>query len=316
MIADSFVHPMAFLGNYYTGAGWAGYRFKSRLDYGSWLRIPGYHLGIDYNHGTDDQGDTVVSVANGIVRRVGASGTYGARIVIEHTLSAGLAALLKTKTLMTLYGHVQNWVVRVGQTVKKGQKICQVGKAGTKFAHLHFEMYKPHNYSAVTSRVSKGYPADNLANINANYYDGFKVIDQNKKPIEVEEMFKTDAEVKEAYLMLRGSTGTTTERKGWIGQSKQRFFQLGKKEADSIRKQLSDIKRALAAEKAKPAKEVIKTVKEIVEVPVEKIVKVEVPVEVVKEVEVPAEVNEQEVVTNWFKKIWDSLFNRGNKNEG
>jgi len=96
-------------------------------------------------------------------------------------------------------------------------------------------------------------------------------------------MFKTDAEVKEAYLLLRGSAGTAAERKGWIGQSKQRFFVVAKPEADSTRKQLADVKKALANLKAQPPKTVIKEVEKIIEVPVEKITIKEV--EVIKEVE-------------------------------
>jgi len=82
-------------------------------------------------------------------------------------------------------------------------------------------------------------------------------------------MFKTDAEVKEAYLLLRGNVGTSAERKAWIGQSKQRFFKVAKPEADSTRKQLADVKAALAKLKSQPAKTVIKEVEKIVEVPVE-----------------------------------------------
>jgi hypothetical protein len=111
-------------------------------------------------------------------------------------------------------------------------------------------------------------------------------------------MFANDQEVKEAYLMLRGNEGTPGERAGWIGQSKQRFFQLAKAEADSFRQQLADVRQALVNEQAKPAKEIVKEVEKIVEKPIEVIV------------EVPAQVDEKAVVTNWFKKIWESLFQK------
>lgn len=48
-------------------------------------------------------------------------------------------------------------------------------------------------------------------------------------------VFQNDQEVKEAYLMLRGNEGSAAERKGWIGQSKQRFFQVGLAEANAVR---------------------------------------------------------------------------------
>ena len=115
-------------------------------------------------------------------------------------------------------------------------------------------------------------------------------------------MFKTDEEVQEAYLLLRGSPGTLPERTGWIGQAKQRFFQVGRTEADSIRKQLADVKLALANLQKQPPKEIVKIVKEIVEVPIERIT--------IKEVEVFVEADEKTVVTGWFKRIWESLFKK------
>lgn len=88
-------------------------------------------------------------------------------------------------------------------------------------------------------------------------------------------MFNTEAEVQEAYLLLRGVKGTSAEAKSWIGLPKQRFFVVGKPEADAgrrerdaLKQQLADVNKALANEKAKPPKEVIKEVVKIVEKPV------------------------------------------------
>lgn len=120
-----------------------------------------------------------------------------------------------------------------------------------------------------------------------------------------EEMFKNDQEVKEAYLMLRGNEGSAGERAGWINQPKQRFFQVARAEADGYRKQLVDVRQALANEQAKPPREIVKEVEKIVEKPVE-VIKIQ---EVIKEV--PAQVDEKQVVTNWFKRIWESLFKKG-----
>ena len=82
-------------------------------------------------------------------------------------------------------------------------------------------------------------------------------------------MFRTDEEVKEAYLLLRGNEGSAGERAGWIGQSKQRFFQVGRAETDSTRKQLEDVRQALLNEQARPPKEIVKEVIKIVDRPVE-----------------------------------------------
>lgn len=119
-----------------------------------------------------------------------------------------------------------------------------------------------------------------------------------------EEMFKTQEEVAEAYLMLRGVRGTAAEEKSWIGQPKQRFFQVAKAEADAYRRQLAEVKAALINEQSKPPKEIVKEVEKIVEKPVE-VIKIH---EVIKEV--PAQVDEKQVVTNWLKRIWESLFKR------
>ena len=126
------------------------------------------------------------------------------------------------------------------------------------------------------------------------------------------EMFKTDAEVKEAYLMLRGNEGSSGERAGWLNQPQQNFFKVGKPEADGYRQfteslkaqnaqlisERDALKTALANEQAKPPKEVIKEVEKIVEVPVEVIH------------EVPVHVDEQQVVQNWLVRLWNSLFKK------
>ena len=121
-------------------------------------------------------------------------------------------------------------------------------------------------------------------------------------------VFNNEAEVQEAYLLLRGVKATTAEAKAWVGQPKQRFFVVGKPEADAgraerdaLRKQLAEVKTALANEQAKPPKEVVKVV--------EKIVTKEVPVEVIKTV--PAEVDEKQVVSNVLLRFWNSLFKKG-----
>lgn len=133
---------------------------------------------------------------------------------------------------------------------------------------------------------------------------GWAVYTFNKpQPVGNVSMFNTREEVGEAYLLLRGKRGTAAEENAWIGQPKQRFFQVGKAEADSIRKALSDtqaalasVKAALANEQAKPPKEVVKIVEKIVEK----------PIEVIKEV--PVEADEKTVVEGWLRRQWERLF--------
>jgi len=185
---------------------------------------------------------------------------------------AGLMLRLRNDSTRAMHswGHCERSYVKPGQRVKKGQPLAVMGHTGYTIpsgpagAHAHYYIkladgsyiYPPSIYSA---------PAPSQVT--------------NKG----EEMFKTDAEVKEAYLLLRGSVGSAAERSAWIGQSKQRFFQVARPEADSTRRQLADVKAALANLQKQPPKEIIKIVKEIIEVPVEKITIKEV--EVIKEVE-------------------------------
>lgn len=123
-----------------------------------------------------------------------------------------------------------------------------------------------------------------------------------------DQVFNNDKEVQEAYRFLRGNVGTAAERKGWIGQSKQRFFQVGLKEADSyraerdaLRKQLADVQKALANEKAKPPKEVVKVVEKIVEKPVE------VPTGGV-DAETKAEISAIRAGVDWIKALLTKVF--------
>lgn len=178
----------------------------------------------------------------------------------------------KTRAMHS-YGHCERSLVKVGQEVTVGQPVAVIGYTGFTIpdgpagAHVHYYIrlangtyvYPPSLYSADAPRPTS-------QPINGG-----------------EEMFRTDEEVQEAYLLLRGSPGTLPERSGWIGQSKQRFFQVGRTEADSTRKQLADVKLALDNLQNQPPKEIVKIVKEIVEVPVERITIKEV--EVIKVVE-------------------------------
>lgn len=139
-------------------------------------------------------------------------------------------------------------------------------------------------------------------------HKGYALREWNASVIQVtqgEEMFNNDAEVQDAYMLLRGNVGTSGERAGWIGKSKQSFFKVALPEANGYRQQLADVKQALANEQAKPPREIVKEVEKIVEKPVE-VIKIQ---EVIKEV--PAQVDEKQVVTNWFKRIWESLFKKG-----
>jgi len=294
MLADSFVHPIKYQGTY--PSNWAGFYFMQRLNYGTWLSVPGWHLGIDYNNGVNDLGDPVYAVANGKVISSKKSSTYGYSIVVEHMLSESLSKNLKTKVIRTLYGHVQNSKVRAGQVVKKGKQICELGKAGTKYPHLHLEMYKPHNYSAVKS-VRPSYPADNKQNLIDNYFDGFRIIEKYNK-LQGGDMEKVKQWYRkwlrregEASGVAWHSKNTGTELEFANGALKELHDTI-----DGYRKRESDLQMALSVAKNKPAKTVIKEVVKIVDR----------PVEVIKEIPV----DEKAVVEGVFRRFWNNLFKK------
>jgi hypothetical protein len=85
---------------------------------------------VDFNR-TNDYGDTVVAAASGTVTRVENLGSvsYGRWIEIAHG-----------NGYRTRYAHLSVQSVKVGQTVRRGQKIGAVGNTGgSTGAHLHYE---------------------------------------------------------------------------------------------------------------------------------------------------------------------------------
>ncbi|MGB8166334.1 MAG: peptidoglycan DD-metalloendopeptidase family protein [Chthoniobacteraceae bacterium] len=104
---------------------------------------PNGHLGEDWNGtsgGDTDLGDPIYSAANGIVTfaedyRLG----WGNVVIIRSAyLENG-----DTKYVDSLYGHLLDFTVRVGQRIQRGQQIARMGSnRGMYPAHLHFEMRK------------------------------------------------------------------------------------------------------------------------------------------------------------------------------
>jgi murein DD-endopeptidase MepM/ murein hydrolase activator NlpD len=87
---------------------------------------PAMHTGLDL-HG--ETGDRVRATADGTVTTAGWGGGYGRVVDIDHG-----------NGLTTRYGHLSTIEVRVGQSVKAGQIIGQVGSTGRSTGpHLHYE---------------------------------------------------------------------------------------------------------------------------------------------------------------------------------
>ena len=104
---------------------------------------PNGHLGEDWNGaggGDTDLGDPVYCVAHGVVVfarnfRMG----WGNVVIVRHAYLEGG----ETRFVDSLYGHLQSFTVREGQTVTRGQRLGGIGNnAGMYDAHLHFELRK------------------------------------------------------------------------------------------------------------------------------------------------------------------------------
>ena len=86
-----------------------------------------YHQGIDWGTPT---GTSVVASSGGTVSKAGWASGYGYCVYIDHADGK-----------QTRYGHLSKVLVKVGQTVKQGEKIALSGSTGVSTApHLHFEI--------------------------------------------------------------------------------------------------------------------------------------------------------------------------------
>lgn len=89
------------------------------------------HTGIDF---AAPQGTDIYAAEDGVVIVAQSWSGYGNCVIIDHG-----------NGLWTLYGHIRNGGIKVdkGETVKKGQKIAEVGSTGNSTGpHLHFEVRK------------------------------------------------------------------------------------------------------------------------------------------------------------------------------
>jgi murein DD-endopeptidase MepM/ murein hydrolase activator NlpD len=116
----------------------AGY-YKSR---GLRLRSPA-HYGEDWNGrggGNSDLGDPVYAIADGVVTfSANVRGAWGNVVLTRHAYRD--PATGKVKYVDTLNGHLDRIMVKLGQTLKRGQQIGTIGtNSGMYPAHLHFEM--------------------------------------------------------------------------------------------------------------------------------------------------------------------------------
>ena len=109
------------------GEGWLSSRFGKRND--PFTGKQEFHKGLDF---AGKKGSKVVAVGDGVVSWSGRRSGYGNLVEVTH--GNGYA---------TRYGHNERNLVKVGETVKKGQEIALMGSTGRSTGpHVHFEVLR------------------------------------------------------------------------------------------------------------------------------------------------------------------------------
>ncbi|SFQ24217.1 Murein DD-endopeptidase MepM and murein hydrolase activator NlpD, contain LysM domain [Amycolatopsis arida] len=103
---------------------------QGRFTSGFGMRWGAPHYGIDIANAI---GTPIVAAADGKVIEAGPASGFGLWVKIR--LSDGTTHV---------YGHMHSYSVRVGQNVKAGEKIAEIGNRGQSTGpHLHFEVWTP-----------------------------------------------------------------------------------------------------------------------------------------------------------------------------
>lgn len=135
----------------------------------------GYHTGMDINGiggENTDVGLPVRAAGRGLVVYSGVpGGRWGNVVVLAHRLPG------TTRIVQTLYAHLDERKVSLGQRVSRGQEVGTIGTAGNQYlGHLHFEAVESrcteagsvaYHQSGTTNRMDPGqliadYPAPPL----------------------------------------------------------------------------------------------------------------------------------------------------------
>jgi murein DD-endopeptidase MepM/ murein hydrolase activator NlpD len=105
--------------------GWLTSRFGYRIDPFTGLRQ--LHEGIDI---ANRIGTPIVAPADGVVARVFNNFGFGLMVVVNHGYG-----------IVTRYAHLSKSYVKVGQRVKRGERIAAIGNTGRATGpHLHYEV--------------------------------------------------------------------------------------------------------------------------------------------------------------------------------
>jgi hypothetical protein len=158
---------------------------EHKLDYSEYGLIG--HNGIDY---ACPVGTQIYAVAQGVVTKIQTDpGGYGLHIRIQHPNGV-------KPEFRTIYAHLSNVAVSLGQEVAKGKMIGRSGNTGYSTGpHLHFEM-------RLEPPVNNGYGG---AVDPTPYFETIQ--DESEKPVSLPE--KGTAYVTVQFLNIRSTAGIT-----------------------------------------------------------------------------------------------------------
>ncbi len=126
MLMSRNLHKEVFPAGRPITKGWLSSKFGTRND--PFTGKPEFHKGIDL---AGKEGSDIISVAAGVVTWAGKRYGYGNLVEVTHG-----------NGYVTRYGHAKDVLVKMGETVKKGQKIALMGNTGRSTGpHVHFEVW-------------------------------------------------------------------------------------------------------------------------------------------------------------------------------
>ena len=105
--------------------GYYSSNFGWRLD--PFTGVPAMHEGVDF---VADAGTPIYASAGGVIDYASYQPDYGNMVEIDHG-----------NDIVTRYAHASKLLVKVGQVVRRGEEIAEVGSTGRSTGnHLHFEV--------------------------------------------------------------------------------------------------------------------------------------------------------------------------------
>jgi murein DD-endopeptidase MepM/ murein hydrolase activator NlpD len=142
-----------------TGLDWLEYYSKHNV----------YHPGIDFNKGYGDQdcGQEIVCPKSGVVEffwdSIWNTGGFGRFVIIRHN-----------DGMYTRYAHLRSIdpIIKDGARIKEDDLIGFLGKTGTTYCHLHFEVFneKCANWQRKHWRAWRAYPSGWAKHSIQDYY--------------------------------------------------------------------------------------------------------------------------------------------------